>query len=270
MFYNVGMNYALSAQRLAALCRSAAQLVAIEVVAETGSTNADLLARLDSLAAPTLLVAEEQTAGRGRAGRSWQSEASAGLTFSLAWKFDRPLAGLAGLPLAVGVALAEALALFQVPVQLKWPNDILKDGNKLAGILIETASVKHASGGTWAVIGIGINLSISDTLAARIGHPAAQISGSRLARNRLMAVLLNGLADTLLRFDQTGFSDFAGRWNKLHAYAGQRVAILDQGLVVHEGIAVSVDDSGRLLLDCGDGRIAVMAGDVSLRPLCQV
>src|SRR3954471_1030166 len=138
MFYNVDMSHALSAQRLAALCRPAAQQVAIEVVAETGSTNADLLARIDGLVTPVLLVAEWQTAGRGRAGRNWQSEAGTGLTFSLAWKFQRPLAELTGLPLAVGVALAEVLALFQVPVQLKWPNDVLKDGGKLAGVLIET------------------------------------------------------------------------------------------------------------------------------------
>src|SRR4051794_36823048 len=108
------MNLTLSAQRIAVSRRSAALPLDIEVIAETGSTNADLLSRLDSLQAPLLLVAERQTAGRGRAGRSWHSEPGATLTFSLAWKFERPLQALAGLPLAVGVAIAEALGWFGV------------------------------------------------------------------------------------------------------------------------------------------------------------
>ena len=100
------MTLPLSRQRLTALCRPAAQQVAIQIVAETGSTNADLLAALDQLSAPALLAAENQTAGRGRAGRTWQSAPGATLTFSLAWKFKRPVHALVGLPLAAGVVIA--------------------------------------------------------------------------------------------------------------------------------------------------------------------
>src|SRR5437868_5078441 len=99
------MTIPLSAQRIAALSIEAARRVDIEVVAATGSTNADLLARLEQLTQPVLLLAETQTAGRGRAGRPWHSAPGAALTFSLAWKFARPLQYLAGLPLAVGVAI---------------------------------------------------------------------------------------------------------------------------------------------------------------------
>src|SRR5687768_7472650 len=101
-------SFPLSADLIGAGCRHAA--VDIEVVAETGSTNADLMARLPDLQAPLLLIAETQTAGRGRSGRAWLSAGGTALTFSLAWKFNRPLAALAGLPLTVGVALAETLA----------------------------------------------------------------------------------------------------------------------------------------------------------------
>jgi BirA family biotin operon repressor/biotin-[acetyl-CoA-carboxylase] ligase len=260
------MTLPLSAQRIAALRRAGAQQSAIEVVAETGSTNADLLARIDNLPSPTLLVAEMQTAGRGRAGRSWHSTAGATLTFSLAWKFNSPLRSLAGLPLAVGVVIAETLGGFNCNVRLKWPNDVLMDGNKLAGILIETASVRNApDSGIWAVIGIGVNVSIPDSLAAKIGHPVADLSAFGMDRNMLLAALLDDLSEALAQFDRTGFSNFAGRWNRLHAHAGQRVAIFDHGRISHEGKAIGVDSGGRLLLEAATGEVAISAGDVSLR-----
>ena len=237
--------------------------VAVEVVAETGSTNADLLSRASTLEGPTLLVAEHQTAGRGRAGRSWLSAPGDSLTFSLAWHFDLPLQQLAGLPLAVGVALAGALAACGVQVQLKWPNDVLKDGGKLAGVLIETQA---SAGGIWAVIGIGINLRMPDELEERIGRSVAGAPWlAQMDRDALMAAILASLAAALSEFRQAGFGAFSARWNRLHAWQGRPVVILDNGAVLHDGIAAGVDDSGRLLLDCAEGRITVLAGDVSLR-----
>lgn len=265
-----GMDISLSQSRIAALRQASAQQVAVEVVAETGSTNADLLARLDQLSSPLLLVAESQTAGRGRAGRNWHSVPGGALTFSLAWRFALPIQGLLGLPLAVGVALAEALALLDVRVGLKWPNDVLKDGNKLAGILVETVAVPASrpggQGGTWAVIGIGLNLSVPDQLEAQIGRAVADAPWlARLDRNLLLAALLNALTESLEQFESGGFAAFMARWNALHAFAGQTVAILDRGQVVQQGVAVGVDAIGRLLLDTAAGRVAVLAGDVSLR-----
>jgi BirA family biotin operon repressor/biotin-[acetyl-CoA-carboxylase] ligase len=238
--------------------------VAVEVVPETGSTNADLLARAPGLAAPVLLVAENQTAGRGRAGRSWLSSAGGSLTFSLAWHFDGGPQRLAGLPLAVGVALAESLARLGVQVQLKWPNDLLKDGNKLAGILIETQAAP--AGGTWTVIGVGLNLVMPDELEEQIGRTVAAVPWlAQMDRDALMAALLDGLAASLREFAGAGFGAFAARWNLRHAYQGQTVRIIDHGAVLHEGVAAGVDDGGRLLLDTDAGRITIVAGDVSLR-----
>jgi BirA family biotin operon repressor/biotin-[acetyl-CoA-carboxylase] ligase len=238
--------------------------VPVEVVAETGSTNADLLARASSLPGNLLLIAGRQTAGRGRAGRSWLSAEGGSLTFSLAWKFTLPLHALAGLPLAVGVALADTLAALGVAVQLKWPNDVLKDGAKLAGVLIETQPA--AGGAIWAVIGIGLNLALPDELEARIDRPVASAPWlAQMDRNALTAALLDRLASTMHEFGQAGFGAFCARWNRLHAWQGRPVTIVDGGAVLHEGIAAGVDERGALLLDGPAGRIAVHAGDVSLR-----
>jgi BirA family transcriptional regulator, biotin operon repressor / biotin---[acetyl-CoA-carboxylase] ligase len=237
--------------------------VEVEVVPETGSTNADLLARAPALTQPLLLIAESQTAGRGRAGRSWLSSAGNSLTFSLAWRFEAGLPALAGLPLAVGVTLAETLAGLGVQVRLKWPNDLLKDGDKLAGILIETAA---ADKGVWAIIGVGLNLVMPDELEREIGRPAAAAPWlARMDRDTLVAALLDGLAGALREFEGRGFAAFGARWNLLHAWQGESVVILDRGAVLHEGVAAGVDDAGRLLLDSAHGRIAIAAGDVSLR-----
>ena len=252
----------MNAERIAALSGAG---VAVEVVAQTGSTNADLLARAPTLAAPVLLIAEHQTAGRGRAGRSWLSAPDHSLTFSLAWKFEGGLQRLTGLPLAVGVALAETLGRLGQQVQLKWPNDLLKDGDKLAGILVETQPA-GADGATWAIVGIGLNLAMPDELEAKIGRSAAAVPWlARMDRDALMAAVLDGLAQALAQFAQHGFAAFSARWNVLHAYQGQAVTILDRGEVLHEGLAAGVDDAGRLLLDTEHGRIAIVAGDVSLR-----
>lgn len=250
----------LDADRIASLSQA---MVQVEVVEETGSTNADLMARVRTLDAPLLLAAKMQTAGRGRAGRSWLSAPDASLTFSLAWKFDGGPGVLAGLPLAAGVALSEALAALGVKVQLKWPNDLLKDGQKLAGILIETHVADNA---TWAVIGVGLNLALPDELEAQIGRPAASATWlARMDRNELMARLLDSLAAMASEFSAQGFRAFCGRWNRAHAWHGFPVKILDRGVVLQEGLAVGVDEAGQLLLDTPGGRVAVVSGDVSLR-----
>ncbi|WBS03796.1 biotin--[acetyl-CoA-carboxylase] ligase [Pseudoduganella sp. SL102] len=256
----------LDAAKILARCAASASHVAIEAVSETGSTNADLLARLPAgtLSRPVLRIADVQTAGRGRAGRPWLSAPGASLTFSLAWPFKGPLQRLAGLPLAVGVALAETVASLDVPVQLKWPNDLMKDGAKLAGILVETGAAPD--GVPWAVIGCGINLAMPDDMEAAIGRAVSSAPWlARMDRNELVALLLSRLAAVLAEFDDTGFAPFRDRWNALQAWRGQPVNILDQGNVVHQGLAAGVDDAGRLLLDTSAGRVAVLSGDVSLR-----
>lgn len=253
------------AVKIAALRDAFGMQAEVEVVAETGSTNADLMSRLDQLQRPLLLVALHQTAGRGRAGRSWQSVAGGMLTFSLAWHFPLAAQTLMGLPLALGVALAEVLTTLGVPVQLKWPNDVLRDGKKLAGILIETAAARD--GGTWVVAGVGLNLQVPDQLEAAIGHAVADAPWlAQMDRSQLMAYLLNGLARAMDQFQHHGFSAFLPRWNALHAYAQLPVLILDRGQVLQRGIALGADLAGCLVLQTEQGQVSVLAGDVSLRP----
>ncbi|WP_105534223.1 biotin--[acetyl-CoA-carboxylase] ligase [Solimicrobium silvestre] len=256
----------LVVEKIAAHCSALAQSVAIEVVAQTGSTNADLLARLPTFSSPLVLVAETQTAGRGRAGRSWLSAPGSSLTFSLAWPFSQSPQALLGLPLAVGVALADALGSLDVTVRLKWPNDILKDGKKLAGVLIETA---NHSNQTWAVIGVGLNLLMPEELEQQIGRPVADATWlAQMDRNQLLAILINHLVVCLQQFSNSGFSAFVPSWNAFHAYAGQHVSILDQGQITQQGVALGVDASGCLLLQDQRGVVcSIMAGDVSLRPI---
>lgn len=259
------MTLTATAKTLVSLCESSAQNIAIHIVAETGSTNADLLSEVGRLNGPTLLWAESQTAGKGRAGRSWHSSAAATLTFSLAWKFTLPVQALAGLSLAVGVVVAETLTSFGVAASLKWPNDVLKNGDKLAGILIETAVDKDDRSAIWTIIGIGINLAQAEQLSQQLGRAVADAPELLAQREPVMAALLNRFSVALPAFEQYGFSAFAAAWNAFDAYGGLDVNILDQGKILHCGTAAGVDDAGRLLLDTADGRIAIVAGDVSLR-----
>jgi BirA family biotin operon repressor/biotin-[acetyl-CoA-carboxylase] ligase len=267
------MTIPLAADRIAAhladhAAHSPAAIRAVlEIVAETGSTNADLLARVPTLAGPVLRAAEHQNAGRGRAGRTWHSEPGAALMFSLAWPFARPLAGLVGLPLAVGVTLARTLAAFGIDARLKWPNDILQDGDKLAGVLIETAGGGRDDADRpriWAVIGVGINVALPASLRATIDRPVGQMHAG-IDRNALLARLWPALETALARFEEDGFAPFMDDWNALHAYRGQTVNILDAGKILHAGTATGVDSTGRLLLDTAGALVRVMAGDVSLR-----
>ncbi|MBP0600361.1 biotin--[acetyl-CoA-carboxylase] ligase [Herbaspirillum sp. LeCh32-8] len=260
----------VNAGRLATLLAGSgnanAKRIEVQAVASTGSTNIDLVQRLPSLAGPLLRVADRQSAGRGRAGRPWRAEPESALTFSLAWRFERPLHALLGLPLAVGVALAEALGVFGVKVQLKWPNDVLRDGAKLAGILIETAADGGRGDATWAVIGIGLNLAVPPDLEAELQRAVgAAPELQKQPRETVLAIITSALADVLTEFEQRGFSAFIERWQAFHSYAGQAVRVLDNGRIVHEGTAAGVDMMGRFLIDTEAGRVTVLAGDLSLR-----
>ena len=267
--YNAHMHVLPDPERVAAFAHPAARDVAIEIVAETGSTNADLLARTATLTQPTLRWALHQTAGKGRAGRTWLAPENGALTFSLAWKLALPLQALTGLSLAVGCVLSQQMNTFGIPARLKWPNDVLRDGAKLAGILIETAVDRQDrnrnQNSVWIVIGIGINLARSSELSHELARAVADASDVERDSEQWMGALLGGLATMLVQFEREGFAPFVAQWNALDAYAGQDVRIMDQGRVLHQGRAAGVDAEGRLLLDTADGQIAIVAGDVSLR-----
>ncbi|SAK40818.1 biotin--protein ligase [Caballeronia hypogeia] len=272
--------------RLATLAERPARDWTIDIVDETGSTNADLMEQLralrrDSTPAPTARVAYSQTAGRGRRGRAWLAEPGNALLMSVGCVLKRPIEGLSGLSLAIGTAVLDALARLPLTPSarpaLKWPNDVLLDDGKLAGILIETAW--NAPGATAVVIGIGMNLHGAEQLAAQVDdanrQSASTVPGATpaaLARawpdanlTETLAALLNALDAALPRFEAEGFRPFRQRWLDAHAWAGREVALIDQGMEVTRGIASGVDDTGQLQIDAPEGPRTVATGEVTLR-----
>jgi BirA family biotin operon repressor/biotin-[acetyl-CoA-carboxylase] ligase len=229
-------------------------------LAECGSTNTEALAHLRDGGGPLIVSADRQTAGRGRLGRAWQSDA-ASLTFSVALPLSAEL-DLSGLSLAVGCTVADTLDPGGERIRLKWPNDLFLDGAKLGGILIETVPLPAGQRGV--VIGIGLNLHPlppgADRSAFASGHaalhaldPAATASTTL---DRLAPVLRAVLAD----FETLGFGPWQTAFSRRDLAAGQRVRVGEQ-----VGVARGVSTRGELLLDTATGIALVSGGELSLR-----
>jgi BirA family biotin operon repressor/biotin-[acetyl-CoA-carboxylase] ligase len=233
------------------------------------STNALLLERAAAGAASgTVIVAEWQSAGRGRRGCTWHAGIGGGLAFSMLWRFAHGASALSGLSLAVGVALARGLAALAGPrISLKWPNDIVAGGGKLGGILIELAGDVLGPGA--AVIGVGINVRLSPGVRAGIDQPATDLE-SILARpvdrNTLLAGLLIELDRALSIFSAEGFEPFRAEWESRHAHQGQPVTVLLPDGRSEQGRARGVAEDGSLLLETPAGMKRFHSGEVSLRP----
>lgn len=255
----------------------------VEVLAEAGSTNSVLLERArQGDTRPCLLVAEHQSAGRGRLGRVWQSTPGSSLTFSLGLRLAPT--DWSGLSLAVGLALAEALEpddLATKVVALKWPNDLLlrddRGPRKVCGILVETVSAGTAaaegSAGRYAVVGVGLNIlpqAVSRSAAeAGLGSGYACLHELNPAIDAPMALfqVAPPLLRALLAFERDGFAPlrqrFAARDLLLHqAVRTSQPGLADAGI---EGIADGVDERGVLWLQADGRRVAVSSGEVSVR-----
>jgi BirA family biotin operon repressor/biotin-[acetyl-CoA-carboxylase] ligase len=240
--------------------------VRLELLDECESTSTALAARA-AAGAPsgTALACELQRAGRGRRGARWYSGLGTGLTFSLLWRFDRGAAALGGLSLAVGVACIRACrALGLEEVALKWPNDLVRSGGKLGGILIELAG--DALGPTTAVIGVGVNVRVPERARRAIGQPVADLAHAPTpSRNRLLGELLAALADALPVFAERGFAPFRDEWLRYHAYHRRRVRLLVPPRRTVEGIATGVAEDGALVVATRGGVERFHSAEVSLR-----
>jgi BirA family biotin operon repressor/biotin-[acetyl-CoA-carboxylase] ligase len=233
----------------------------VEVLPEIDSTNSELMRRARAGASePVLLVAEQQTAGRGRLGRGWVSQAGESLTFSLGLSLAP--ADWAGLSLAVGVALAESL---HPKVQLKWPNDLWIADRKLGGILIETASFADAAAGArrYAVVGVGLN--ILPRPAQGLSTPPAALAEllPRLQAGDALLRLAQPLVAALQAFESFGFAPFQARFQALDALRDRAVTLSD-GTV---GTAHGVTEAGALLVHTAAGMQTVTSSEVSVRPV---
>ncbi|SFN28779.1 BirA family transcriptional regulator, biotin operon repressor / biotin-[acetyl-CoA-carboxylase] ligase [Formivibrio citricus] len=240
----------------------------IDDLASCASTNSLLLERA-AQGAPSgsVVVTDEQTAGRGRLGRTWHSSPECSLTFSLLWKFPAQ-SNLSGLSLAVGVAIAQALEDLGVPgIGLKWPNDVWLHGRKIGGVLIE---LQFASTHAAAVIGIGLNLQRHPAWDALIDQALAAIaeSGVAVSREAVLAAILRRMVSVLDCFAAEGFAPrLRAEWEARNALRGQAVRAVPREGEMLTGLCLGVAPDGALELESADGqRILVTVGDVSLRP----
>ena len=240
----------------------------VDALTECDSTNSELMRRADGGApSGSVVVADRQSAGRRRRGRSWLSEPGRSLTFSVLWRFTGRADRLAGLSLAVGVALARALeGLGGSGIALKWPNDVILQTAgvhaKLAGILVELSTDRR---GTVAVIGIGLNL---EAPSGELPQPAAGLAEAMVRlpdRHVVLAAILGELVATLDAFAVDGFAGQKSAWLARHAWQDCAVRVFGDGGAQRDGLCRGVDDDGALLLEHGGQLERIHAGDVSLR-----
>jgi BirA family transcriptional regulator, biotin operon repressor / biotin---[acetyl-CoA-carboxylase] ligase len=248
---------------------SAGRLRRLEVLFEVDSTNTLLLGRPGPPAGfADAALAELQHAGRGRQGRRWISPFGASLPLSVGWTLLHITHDVSTLSLAVGVAIARALgALGARGIMLKWPHDVWFEDRKMGGVLVET---KSCGGTAQVVVGVGLNLHLSEAARTRIGSAGLaaldEACASPIARNALAAALLDQLLSMLPLFERHGFEAFRDEWRSLDALRGRPARVLlAQGAV--EGIARGVDEDGGLLLENGGHCQKFMSGEASLRLL---
>jgi BirA family biotin operon repressor/biotin-[acetyl-CoA-carboxylase] ligase len=230
------------------------EIVRLGVVGSTQAVAFELAER--GAADGTVVVAETQTAGRGRRGRRWHDEPGDSLLMSIVGRPRLTARDLPKLSLATAVAVAEALAAVTgLPARLKWPNDVLVDGRKLAGILLESRTITEPL----VVAGIGINLrqrSFPDALAATA--TSVHLAGGRaVEREAMLQAVLVAFARWRARLEGEGFAPLRARWLALADTIGRAVTVGD-----HTGVAVDLDRDGALVLRHGHGTRLVVAGEV--------
>lgn len=255
------LDVALIRKALKAPAADCLTIITVDVVDSTNTRLMECTGLREGHGHGLTLVAELQTAGKGRLGRCWTAALGRGLTFSLLWHFDRVASELAGLSLAVGVALARVLRGLGVPTQLKWPNDLLLLERKLAGVLIEVSGERGQT--ARVVIGIGLNLELPS--ADNISGAALRETGLVVSRNELLALLLNELVKVLVVFNQEGFSPFCEEWFKLCSHKGKKVKLSFPHGASIVGLARGIRQDGALLLETVRGLHAYTIGEVSLR-----
>ena len=247
----------------------------LEVLDTTKSTNTLLLQKAtmeeywnrNKAATISVVATELQTNGRGRRGQPWYSGLGDSITFSLLWNFQKGAGLLSGLSLVIGIAIIRSLKLSGIEnVALKWPNDVMSHHQKIAGTLIELRG--DSLGPTQAVIGIGINLKLSDKIKSNIDQEITDlfsISGKNPDRNKLMANLLTELLIVLKEFAQHGFKPFRNEWTQYHELENKPVSLYLPDGSIQEGVAQSVTDNGSLILKTLAGVRYFNGGNIKLR-----
>lgn len=240
----------------------------VEVFSKVDSTNNYLLSQV----APTggrfrLVVANQQTEGRGRMGNVWQSPRDAGLYLSCAYTFGQEPKNLSCVTLAIGVAVAAAINTLGADCKLKWPNDLVVDDGKLGGILTEVHPAKSTA--TTVVVGIGLNLDFGaqlDDIESGIGKVTdlRQALSELPPREEIARLIIDSILAALPRFDADGFQSFYARWPDFDWLVNKsvRVAAAEKD---QAGLATGIDTDGALLLTNGDRVDRVLSGTVTVQ-----
>ena len=243
-----------------------AGLASLEIAWALDSTNSELLRRDTPAHGAAALIAERQTGGRGRRGKTWASPLAAHLYLSLSRQFSGGLARLGGLSLVAGVAAAEALhESGYAGVRLKWPNDLVVEGRKLGGLLVEGGG-EHA-GPVRAVIGLGLNVRMPESMAATLDQPWTDLIlllGTAPSRNAVAARLLAHLVPALDQFDAEGLAPFLTRYARFDALTGREVTVHLAG-TTQTGIATGIAEDGALRVRIDGEERVFHAGEVSVR-----
>ena len=244
----------------------------IQIFEEIDSTNSESIRQIRTGHTENrVIVASSQTAGRGRRGRQWLSPKNSGIYLSLTRGFSLEANALQALSLVTAISVLEALRdLGAKGLQLKWPNDVLCEGKKLAGILLELQQ-KEAS--RFVIFGVGVNIELSADSIERIDRPVTDLGSivSELpSRTVLLASLLNHLSRNLGEYEVSGFSSFEERWNSLDCYRMSDIEI-QNGESRLIGKSLGVDADGSLLLQTEQGTQSINGGEVfpSLRPIAE-
>lgn len=227
------------------------------------STNDVAKEYAKSMDRPLLVTSEYQTGGRGRRGRVWASCYAHNLMFTYAIPNFNASQGLGGLSLVVGITIAEVVRnKYKLDAKVKWPNDLLINYAKLAGILVEIQG--DMDGLYTLLIGVGINVNEKPDIEDRAVTSLASELGTTLDRTALLAELVSALQENVKLFQDEGFIVFSERWDCLDAFKGMDVQ-LEQAGVITSGVACGVDDSGVLLLNVNGQMQQVHGGEVTLR-----
>lgn len=234
----------------------------LDVMQQVGSTNTVLAG--EPFGNGAVMLAEQQTAGRGRRGRNWLSPLASNLYLSVRWHFTAGIASLEGLSLAVGVALAEALSFHGVDnIELKWPNDLWLNGKKLGGVLVEIGG--DVNGECYAIVGVGLNVSMPQGFAANIDQPWSDLAsaGVKDSRNDLAASLISHLIQLLSHYQRKGFNHYREAWLARNALANKLVNVT--GAEELAGRVSGITEAGGLILQTPKGEQVVNGGEVSVR-----
>ncbi len=246
----------------------ARKLRGVEIFYRIDSTNRYLMQRAaDGLEGPYLCLAESQSAGRGRRGRSWISPFGRNLYLSLLWRFQLGADALPALSLVAGVAVAAALEDTGVAgIGIKWPNDLVHGGRKLGGVLIELAG--EASGPWDAVVGVGLNIDMKDLNDLGIDQPWTDLRTAldrRPQRNRIAATVVDALMKALPQFEEAGFAPFEQSFRRFDVTRGREVELHQGANRIKRGLSLGVGEHGALLLQSEAGISQVTSGEISLR-----